>query len=59
MNILIAGMLLLQCSLSNLSIPPDPGLQTVAVEDSNVSEDVPRVGLEEMLQDMTITDRRD
>ena len=42
-----------------LPIPPDPGLQTVAVEDSDVSEDVPRVGLEEMLQDMTITDRRD
>ena len=42
-----------------LPISPDPGLQTVAVVDSDVSEDVPRVGLEEMLQDMTITDRRD
>ena len=40
-------------------LPPAPGLQTVAVEDSDLSEDVPRVGLEEMLQDMTITDRRD
>ena len=37
----------------------DPGLQTVAVEDGDVSEDVPRVGLEEMLQEMTINDRRD
>ena len=39
--------------------PVDPGLQTVAVGDSDVSEDVPRVGLEEMLQEMTIKDRRD
>ena len=37
----------------------DPGLPTVAVGDSDVSEDVPRVGLEEMLQEMTINDRRD
>ena len=31
----------------------------MAVGDSDVSEDVPRVGLEEMLQEMTINDRRD
>jgi nonsense-mediated mRNA decay protein 3 len=43
----------------NVNIFFNPGLQTVAVEDGDVSEDVPRVGLEEMLQEMTINDRRD
>ena len=35
-----------------LLIPTDPGIQNV---DGDVSEDVPRVSLEEMLQEMTIT----
>jgi nonsense-mediated mRNA decay protein 3 len=43
----------------NVNIFFNPGHQTVAVGDSDVSEDVPRVGLEEMLQEMTINDRRD
>ena len=33
------------------SLCPDPSLQTVALEDGYVSEDVLRVGLEEMLRD--------
>ena len=33
----------------------DPGAQSVEVGDGAVSEDVPRVSLEEMLQEMTIT----
>ena len=35
----------------------DPALQTVPLEDRDVSEDIPRVGLEEMLRDMSISDR--
>ena len=38
------------------SLCPDPSLQTVALEDGDVSEDVPRVGLEEMLREMRISD---
>ena len=37
-------------------LSPAPSLQTAALGDGDVSEDVPRVGLEEMLQEMTITD---
>ena len=50
---------LLSCTLSWLvfSLCPDPSLQTVALEDGDVSEDVPRVGLEEMLREMRISDR--
>ena len=34
----------------------DPSLRTVPLEDGDVSEEVPRVGLEEMLQEMNISD---
>ena len=34
----------------------DPALATVAIGDGDVSDDVPRVGLEEMLGHMTISD---
>ena len=43
--------------MSPISLCPDPSLQTVALEDGDVSEDVPRVGLEEMLREMRISDR--
>ena len=36
--------------------PSDPSLRTVPLEDGDVSEEVPRVGLEEMLQEMNISD---
>ena len=39
-----------------LSLPSDPSLRTVPLEDGDVSEEVPRVGLEEMLQEMNISD---
>ena len=41
------------------TVPPsplDPSLKTVPLEDGGVSEEVPRVGLEEMLQEMNISD---
>lgn len=37
----------------------DPKLPTVAIGDSEVCDDVPCVGLEEMLQEMNITDNSD
>jgi nonsense-mediated mRNA decay protein 3 len=42
----------------NINIFYNPSLQTVALEDGDVSEDVPRVGLEEMLREMRISDGR-
>ena len=42
--------------LVELSLPSDPSLRTVPLEDGDVSEEVPRVSLEEMLQEMNISD---
>ena len=36
--------------LAPFSLSPDPSLQTVALDDGDVSEDAPRVGLEEMMR---------
>ena len=36
--------------------PSDPRLQTVPLDDTDVLADAPRVGLEEMLQQMSISD---
>ena len=39
----------------SLSLPPtDPSLQTVPLDDTDVSSDAPRVSLEEMLRQMSI-----
>ena len=42
--------------MASFSLSPDPSLQTVALDDGDVSEDVPRVGLEEMMREMRISD---
>ena len=47
---------LLSLWLIKLSILPDPALQTAPLDDAAVAPDVPRIAIEEMLQQMTLED---